>query len=317
MRPRVRLSVLTMLLVAVASGNEESGLELAKTRSKHNVSLLPAVTKTVKSTPLAEVNWAAIGSGQEQPKSADKAAVAGPSEESEVGRSPAKLSRSSRHYAETGAGQPAKTPALPRQMTEEPADPGSSSTGRQPGIEPQPNPPPGRGRGGHRGRGHVQPPPRPRWRDYCGPHPRRWQWRYERYCGSWHFLWHCGPVILPVPLCPPAVVRMPCYRRGVYVRHTGSDVVGTCFVDALRRELRSQGLKLVWCADDASLELYVVTMDETPEEPGYYSAVSVSYVCYPGNRFVTAQLLDVGREQVDDLAEMVADYTDQLVRRYW
>jgi hypothetical protein len=102
----------------------------------------------------------------------------------------------------------------------------------------------------------------------------------------------------------------------VYVRYTGEDDIGDAFVTALTGELRAQGLRQVWSASDAVIELYVVSMDETPEDPGYYSAVSVSYISYPGHRFITAQLLDVGGDQVDDLAETVAEYTDDLVDDY-
>jgi hypothetical protein len=168
---------------------------------------------------------------------------------------------------------------------------------------------PGPGRDHDRGRG-------PGW--WRGRHREdaRGRWRYHRYRGSWHFLWHCGPVILPVPIFPAHVVRIPHYRAGVYVRYTGEDDIGDAFVTALTGELRAQGLRQVWSASDAVIELYVVSMDETPEDPGYYSAVSVSYISYPGHRFITAQLLDVGGDQVDDLAETVAEYTDDLVDDY-
>jgi hypothetical protein len=103
---------------------------------------------------------------------------------------------------------------------------------------------------------------------------------------------------------------------GVYVRYTGSDVVGGDFANSVREHLRERGLRPVYSSDDASLELYMVSMDEDPADPGYGSAVSISYISSPGYRFITAQMLDVGSEQVDDLAASVAGYADELVDQY-
>jgi hypothetical protein len=177
------------------------------------------------------------------------------------------------------------------------------ASGRR-GSSAEPYCPPSDGR---RGRGRH---------DESGWHGRRDRWRHEHYRGSWHFLWHCGPIVFPVPVYEPHVIRVPRHRAGVYIRQTGGDYVGSRFTAALGVELRHKGLRQVWSGDDATLELYIVSMDEDPEEPGYGSAVSVSYIWRPGHRFITAQLLDVGDEQVEDLAETVADYADDLIGRY-
>jgi hypothetical protein len=69
-------------------------------------------------------------------------------------------------------------------------------------------------------------------------------------------------------------------------------------------------------ATAAALELYIVSMDENPADPGYGSAVSVAYVLMPESRFITAQLLDVGTEQVTALASSVVSYATQLLDEY-
>ena len=159
-----------------------------------------------------------------------------------------------------------------------------------------------------RGRGHG--PDFPSWRH------RRDAWRHRHYHGSWHFLWHFGPVIYPEPVHVPHVVRVPRARVGVFVRQTGEDYVGKEFARAVRNHLRAEGLRVVYSDDDAQLELYIVSMDQDPEDPGYGSAISVSYVWYPGSKFITAQMLDVGVDQIGDLAESVAGYADDIVRQY-
>ena len=57
-------------------------------------------------------------------------------------------------------------------------------------------------------------------------------------------------------------------------------------------------------------------MDEEPTNAGYGSAVSVSFILMPENRFITAQLLDVGSEQIDALAASVVSYARQLLDEY-
>ena len=166
----------------------------------------------------------------------------------------------------------------------------------------------GRGNGGRGGGGHFNGGP--------GWHGRHDQWRHQQYHGSWSFLFHFGPVIYPAPVYFPSVIRLPRNKVGVYVRQTGDDYVGAQFAESIREHLREQGLKVVYSADNARLELYIVSMDENPEETGYGSAVSVSYVLYPGHKFITAQMIDVGVNEVDDLAQSVAGYTDDIVDQY-
>lgn len=144
------------------------------------------------------------------------------------------------------------------------------------------------------------------------------QWRHNHYRdhGSWLFLWYRGPVIYVAPSYPAYASRLAYDRVGVYVRQTGDDQLGTQFASALREELSSEGVRLVYSEGDAALVLYLVTMDENPEDPGWGSAVSVSYIWNPGNRFITTQMVDVGPEQLYDLANSVAGYAGQLVDQY-
>lgn len=183
----------------------------------------------------------------------------------------------------------------------------------------------GRGRGGDRGdhrrgggHGHGGDHHWHGWNpDYTwhGDHDR---WRHHHYHdhGSWLFLWFHGPTIYFAPHYAPHVIRIPHDRVGVYVRQTGDDRLGSRFADAVREELRSEGVRVVYSDDDAALELYLVSMDENPEDPGWGSAVSVSYIWNPGNRFITAQMVDVGQEQMYDLANSVAGYASDLVDQY-
>jgi hypothetical protein len=168
----------------------------------------------------------------------------------------------------------------------------------------------GGGRGGH-GRG--------RWHDH-GP---GWHWRnhhYERHnChfhNSWHFVWYWGPVICPEPVYVPHVVRCHRSRFGVYVRQTGTDEVGEDFARSVRHALSDRGLCVVYSQQDARLELYLVSMALDPDEPGRGSAVSISYIRYPGDNFIVSQLLEVGSGDMDELAESVAGYADDMVDRY-
>lgn len=162
-----------------------------------------------------------------------------------------------------------------------------------------------------RSRPRWVPPPHP-------PHGRRGQWRrdYYRYHGSWMFLIWSGPIIYCPPPRPPRVVRLPRSRYGIYVRHSGSDQIGRDFANEVRQEVRARGLKPVYTSSDAAIELYIVSMDEDPESPGWGSSVSVSFISHPGDRFITTQLLDVGDEVVGELADYVADYTDDLLDDY-
>jgi hypothetical protein len=72
----------------------------------------------------------------------------------------------------------------------------------------------------------------------------------------------------------------------------------------------------VYSQDDARLELYIISMEQDPDDPGYNSSISVSYVWYPGHKFITAQMVDAGLNEVDDLAASVAGYANELVDDY-
>ena len=173
----------------------------------------------------------------------------------------------------------------------------------------------GQGRGGHGGGGRGNGGGHRHGGGYSwrGHHD---EWRHQHYHGSWSFLWHFGPVIFPAPVYFPHVIRMPRHKVGVYVRHTGDDYVGTQFASSVREHLREEGLRVVYSPDDARIELYIVSMEQDPDESGYGSSVSVSYIWYPGHKFITAQIIDVGVDEVDDLAQSVAGYADDLVDQY-
>ena len=57
-------------------------------------------------------------------------------------------------------------------------------------------------------------------------------------------------------------------------------------------------------------------MEEDPGDAGYSSAISISYIWYPGHKFITAQMVDAGLNEVDDLAQSVASYTNDLIDQY-
>lgn len=179
--------------------------------------------------------------------------------------------------------------------------------------------PPSGGRGGQGGgRGGYGPGPGgsgPGGHGWYG-HRNDWRHRNYRHHGSWRFLFHFGPRIYFAPIRYPHIVRLPRTRIGVYVRQTGDDYVGVQFANAVREQLREQGLRVVYSQDDAQLELYLVSMDQDPDEPGYGSAISVSYIWYPGHRFITAQMVDAGIDQIDALAQSVVEYADDLVDDY-
>lgn len=199
----------------------------------------------------------------------------------------------------------------PRQ--ENPAQPPRMGRGNDNSRRPPSNPNPPNGSYGSRPRsrpGHDRP------RDFT--HRPRERWRYERYhhYGHWRFLWFWGPVVYAPPVVVYPRVRAPRSRIGVYVRHTGEDEVGQDFAREVRGQLRDVGLRQVYSPAEARLELFIVTMDENPEDPGYGSAVSVSYIWNPGHRFITAQMLDVGGYEVEDLAQLVVDYSAELIDDY-
>jgi hypothetical protein len=171
----------------------------------------------------------------------------------------------------------------------------------------------GGGRGGNGGRGNGGGHRHGGGYSWRGHHD---EWRHRQYHGSWGFLFHFGPVIFPAPVYYPHVVRLPHDRVGVYVRHTGDDYVGTQFANSVREHLREEGLRVVYSPNDARIELYLVSMEQDPDESGYGSSVSVSYIWYPDHRFITAQIVDVGVDEVDDLALSVAGYADDQVNQY-
>jgi hypothetical protein len=178
---------------------------------------------------------------------------------------------------------------------------------------------PSRRRGGDGYRGGHDDPFHRRPTYYHGGRPRRGphdHWRYRHYHDSWRFLFYLGPVIYYPPIHYPHVIRIPRERIGVYVRYTGDDAVGSAFANSVREQLRDQGLRVVYSQDNARLELYIISMERDADDPGYNSAISVSYVWYPGHRFITAQMVDAGINEVDDLAASVAAYADDLIDQY-
>ena len=148
-------------------------------------------------------------------------------------------------------------------------------------------------------------------RTFHGEHDR---WRYDRFRGSWDFLIFPGPVIYaPQSYYGPNVSS---HIAGVHVEYSGSDATGSDFAGSVNDQLRENDMGPVASASDASLELYIISMDEEPTNPGYGSAVSVSYILMPESRFITAQMLDVGSEQIDALASSVVSYARQLLDEY-
>jgi hypothetical protein len=171
----------------------------------------------------------------------------------------------------------------------------------------------GRGNGGHggghnNGGGHNY----SGW-NWHGPHE---QWRHQHYHGSWDFLFGFGPVIYFAPPHYSYVIRLPHDRVGVYVRYAGEDHVGTQFADAVRQHLSDEGMRVVYSQDDAQLELYIISMEQDPEDAGYGSSISISYIWGPGHKFITAQMVDAGLNEVDDLAQSVVSYTNDLIDQY-
>ncbi len=153
-------------------------------------------------------------------------------------------------------------------------------------------------------------------RTFHGEHDR---WRYDRFRGSWDFLIFPGPVFYPpAPYYSPYTPygqTTSSHVAGVYVAYSGNDVVGSDFESALDDQLRQNDM---WASSssNASIELFIISMDEDPADAGYGSAVSVSYILLPENQFLTAQLLDVGTEQAGPLTSAVVSYATQLLDQY-
>ena len=289
MKHRIALLAVLALLVAVVPASGSSETEPGDDNSSLSPAVRPTEAAPAAQRPARTASSDAPASDEEQPAS----------------------------VTETQPDQTGIAPQSP-QPAPDANEPAEFAASRRGPDEQDPPPRVGRpshggGGGGHGGPGGGgwQPPNHP-------PHGRRGQWRRDHYHhhGSWSFLIFGGPVIW----CPPPhhsshIVRLP-RRSGIYVRQTGDDEIGRAFATSVRERLREQGLQVVHSEADAAIELYIVSMDEDPEDPGWGSAVSVSYISYPGERFITAQMLDVGDEQVDELAEYVAEYVDELARDY-
>jgi hypothetical protein len=246
-------------------------------------------------------------SDNSQPARSEPSSVQAPQRRSEPVQTPASAERQEPSYTE-----PARIQT--RQSDRTPSNAGEINV-------PQPSGRPRTPRGDYGGyKGGPSPSPFDRrpthYRGRSNWRGRHDQWRYGRYHGSWRFLFYLGPVIYYPPIHYPYVIRIPHDRVGVYVRYTGDDAVGSAFADAVREQLRDEGLRGVYSQDDARLELYIISMERDPDDPGYNSSISVSYVWYPGNKFITAQMVDAGINEIDDLAASVAGYADDLVDQY-
>lgn len=159
------------------------------------------------------------------------------------------------------------------------------------------------------------------WNDHphSGHHHCRHDWHGNPW-RSWHphhnwYFW-MGPVFVPYPV----YVREPVYSRrhgrGVYVRYHGDDALGADIARSLRGQLSDHGLRTVYSADEARLEFYIVSMDLNAGDPGQATAVSVTYIWMPGNRFITTQLLDVPSSDVDDVADYLAGRARDMIDEY-
>jgi hypothetical protein len=169
---------------------------------------------------------------------------------------------------------------------------------------------------------HPAPQPAPDRHDYPrGGGNNRWRegwsnpWRRGGFRNHLNFWMVPGPVFLPYPVMVRYPVMVPRRTLGVYVLATGTDIVGTDFVSSVQNHIRAAGLIPVSTPEEATLELYTVSMDDDPVHPGYSSAVSVSFVWFPGYRFITAQILDVEAPQVEDAAASVVSYANQLLHQ--
>jgi hypothetical protein len=181
---------------------------------------------------------------------------------------------------------------------------------------PQPQPPSeaNRGRGG-----------RNDWSPGWNDHPRGG--RHDRGSRGWNDPWRpwssrrhwdfwMGPVFVPFPVFVSEPASTYRYSQGVYVRFSGDDELGSNVAQSLRESLREQGLKSVYSEDEARLEMYIVSMDEDATHPGSLSAVSVTYIWMPGNRFITTQVLDVPSSDVTDVGAYLAGHALEMINEY-
>jgi hypothetical protein len=246
-------------------------------------------------------------SGDAQPPRSEHNAVQSPQSRSEAAQTPASSEQPDRSYTEPARIQAGQNERGPSNAGDINVPQSASDPSRRGGS-----------RGGYQGGPGPDPFDRRPTHFYGGQgwHGRHDQWRYGHFHGSWRFLFYFGPVIYYAPIHYPYVIRIPHDRVGVYVRYTGEDAVGSQFANSVREHLRDEGLRVVYSQDDARLELYIISMERDPDDPGYNSAISVSYVWYPGHRFITAQMVDAGLNEVDDLAQSVAGYVDDLVDEY-
>ncbi len=230
-------------------------------------------------------------------------------------------SRPESYQAPTPSEQPERNYTEPPRIQTRQSDRGTSDDGAINVPRNAGEPDRGRQRGGSGGYdgGHGYDPFDRRPSHFFGGrgwHGQHDEWRHNNFHGSWRFLFHFGPVIYYAPIHYPYVIRIPHDRVGVYVRYTGEDAVGSDFANSVREHLREDGLRVVYSQDDARLELYIISMEQDPNDAGYNSSISVSYIWYPGNKFITAQMVDAGLNEVDDLAQSVAGYASELVDDY-
>jgi hypothetical protein len=162
------------------------------------------------------------------------------------------------------------------------------------------------------GRGYS---PRGYWNDR-GSHHGNDYWRPGYFRGYWDFSVVQRPIVVPYPVTVPYPATAPWRGARVCVVYAGNDIVGSTFVNSVKDHLQASGLILVSTPDDASLELYVTSMDIDPAHPGYSCAAAISYVAFPGNQFLSAQMLNVGALQIGPRASSVAAYALQLIEQY-
>jgi hypothetical protein len=323
--PKITLLVLALAAIVVTAwAGDNAAVDQPKANKDNGNAVAPAQPANQDQKP----DQATQPKQEQAPKPEDKSAPA-PEQKSDNAQ-PARTdhstvqapeSRPEVNQAPTRYEQPVQSYPEPTQSQTVRSDRGQSGIGGTNVLRSVGEPNHGRRRGGgsgYQGGGGYDPFDRRPSHFYGGGgwHGRHDQWRYGHYHDSWRFLFYLGPTIYYPPMHYPYVIRIAHDRVGVYVRYTGDDAVGSAFANAVQEQLRNQGLRVVYSQDDARLELYLVSMEQDPDNPGYNSSISVSYIWYPGNKFITAQMVDAGLNEVDDLAASVADYTNQLVDDY-